>query len=152
MIEVTTIFGKTLNLAEESISIVTGPAPSENGPLAHISGPSGRQHHRKRSAAAVDCSAGKPSGFCRFSSAERYASVGKSPFRLAHRSATFDRSGTWSGDRPGCHSWRRLSSVGAGRREHGRTDRRGALELGCGPNPEVRGHAHASFALSCCRL
>jgi hypothetical protein len=40
MIEVTTIFGKTLNLAEESISIVTGPAPSENGPLAHISGPS----------------------------------------------------------------------------------------------------------------
>jgi hypothetical protein len=39
MIEVTTIFGKKVRLAEESISVITGPAPSEDGPLAHITGP-----------------------------------------------------------------------------------------------------------------
>src|ERR1700760_4697609 len=39
MVGVVTISGRTLHISEDSISLVTGPSPSEQGPLAHISGP-----------------------------------------------------------------------------------------------------------------
>jgi hypothetical protein len=39
MIELTTVTGEKIDVAENSISLVTGPSPSEAGPRAHVYGP-----------------------------------------------------------------------------------------------------------------
>jgi hypothetical protein len=66
MIEVTTISGKKIDLTEDSISVVTGPRPSEDGLLAHISGPGAGNLTIAEAPQLLIARLGKPAAFAVF--------------------------------------------------------------------------------------